>query len=163
MLTNIYENLSIIVSLSAILYSLFPVSATFCFFCFFPWCNHLIVANKENNYPCLPPPPPSFLLSLLRQHFSTRRFEMNVVLRIVEALRLWEPQPAFRPSACLPAEMTDGHELPADVGREGPGASSSPSDWSTQRRTLQEAVAPKAGGGNNVRHTAAKLHHKWSL
>lgn len=69
---------------------------------------------------------------------------MNVVLRIVEALWLWEPQPAFRPSACLSAEMTDGHELPADAGREGLGASSAPSDWSTQRG-LQENPAGRSG------------------
>lgn len=52
--------------------------------------------------------------------FSTRRFEMNVALRIAEALRLREPQLAFRPSACRSAEMMDGRELPADVARRGP-------------------------------------------
>lgn len=40
---------------------------------------------------------------------------MNVALRIVEALRLREPQLALRPSACRSAEMMDGRELPADA------------------------------------------------
>lgn len=40
--------------------------------------------------------------------------------------------------------MTDGRELPADAGREGLGASSAPSDWSTLRG-LQENPAGRSG------------------
>lgn len=56
MLTNIYENLSIIVSLSAILYSLFPVSATFCFFVFSLDVIMLLLRIKKITIPASSPP-----------------------------------------------------------------------------------------------------------
>lgn len=125
------------------MYSLFPCRFNFVLF-FFLDVIIILVRLKEITVPLL------FFFSFLLCFSSAstetfqHRSEVNVVFRILEPLRLWEPQLAFCPSACLPCGDDGWTWAACRCGVWRPGASNPPSYWSARRR-LEENPAGRSG------------------